>query len=63
MIPEMPPLLDGETLEQYTDRLTGADKTGRSPYNGPGLQRRGRSCCIGWHGECVTDDCECPCHF
>ena len=61
--PEMPPMLDGETSAQYTDRLTGADKTDRRPYD----HRRYRQCSIGWHDECSangTDDtgCECPHH-
>jgi len=56
--PEMPPSLDGETSEQYTDRLTGADGTGRVPYD----HRRNRQCSIGWHGECSLNRCDCPCH-
>lgn len=63
--PEMPPLLDGETIEQYTDRLTGADGTGRVPYD----HRRFRQCSIGWHAECSDNgasegerECECPHH-
>ena len=59
--PEMPPVFDGETAAQYTDRLTGADGTNRVPYN----HRRKRQCSIGWHNECSDPDgeeCECPCH-
>jgi hypothetical protein len=59
--PEMPPMLAGETVEQYTDRLTGADGTGRVPYD----HRRFRQCSIGWHEECSDpwgEQCECPCH-
>jgi hypothetical protein len=58
MIPPMPKKLPGETDDQYTDRLTGADGTERLPYG----EWRGRACCIGWHGSCATDECECPCH-
>jgi hypothetical protein len=57
---EMPPLLTGETLDEYTNRLTGADGTGRRPY-----KHRNRQCSIGWHGECSDpsgERCECPCH-
>lgn len=59
--PEMPPMLDGETAEQYTDRLTGADGTARVPYD----HRRYRQCSLGYHDECsdpAGDICECPCH-
>jgi hypothetical protein len=59
--PEMPPGLPGETDDDYTDRLTGADGTGRVPYD----HRRRRQCSIGWHDECSDpdgDDCKCPCH-
>lgn len=60
--PEMPPALPGETDAQYTDRLTGADRTGRVPYD----HRRYRQCSIGYHEECSQNrrpgDCECPCH-
>jgi hypothetical protein len=59
--PEMPPALDGETDDQYTDRLTGADRSGRSPYD----HRRNRQCSIGYHRECSDPQgvtCECPCH-
>lgn len=31
--PGLPPALPGETDAQYTDRLTGADRTGRVPYD------------------------------
>jgi hypothetical protein len=59
--PEMPPYLDGESAESYTDRLTGADRTGRVPYD----HSRNRQCSIGCHGECsdpAGESCECPCH-
>lgn len=59
--PDMPPKLDGETDYQYTDRLTGADKTDRVPYD----HSRRRQCSIGWHGECSDfdgADCKCPHH-
>jgi hypothetical protein len=59
--PTMPPMLDGETIEQYTDRLTGADGTNRVPYD----HHRNRQCRIGWHQECSDPQgvtCKCPCH-
>lgn len=64
--PEMPPGLPDETDEQYTDRLTGADRTDRIPYD----HVRNRQCSIGYHDECserhiVEADarrCQCPCH-
>lgn len=59
--PEMPPGLPGETDAQYTDRLTGADRTKRRPYD----HRRNRQCSIGYHDECsdpAGEECECPCH-
>jgi hypothetical protein len=56
--PGMPPALPDETDEQYTDRLTGADRTGRVPYD----HHRNRQCSIGWHNECTGGGCECPCH-
>ena len=59
--PKMPPMLPGENGDEYTDRLTGADKTRRVPYN----HRRNRQCALGWHHECtdpVGIRCECPCH-
>lgn len=59
--PEMPPALPGEDDHAYTDRLTGADRTDRRPYD----HRRNRQCSIGWHGDCSDPfgiDCECPCH-
>ena len=48
---------------QYTNRLTGADGTGRRPYD----HVRFRQCSIGYHGECSQrgnplPECECPCH-
>jgi len=63
--PEMPPMLDGETPDAYTDRLTGADGTGRMPYD----HVRNRGCSLGWHEECTdrrrmakNRRCQCPCH-
>jgi hypothetical protein len=59
--PSPPPALDGETDDAYTDRLTGADRTGRVPYD----HRRNRQCSIGWHRECTDpagEACKCPCH-
>lgn len=55
-----PPMLSGETTGQYTDRLTGADGTGRRPY-----KDRNRQCSIGFHEECSDpegEECKCPCH-
>lgn len=54
-------MLEGETPEKYTDRLTGADRTDRRPYD----HERNRQCSIGYHDECSDPDgvnCECPCH-
>lgn len=56
--PDIPPKLDGETDDTYTDRLTGADGTNRRPYD----HRRGRECAIGFHLTCRSDSCECPHH-
>lgn len=63
--PEMPPSFPGETPEQYTDRLTGADRTNRQPYD----HKRNRQCSIGYHDKCsdgkygeYTGACECPHH-
>lgn len=60
--PEMPPRRPDETTDQCTNRLTGADRTNRVPYD----HRRGRQCSIGYHHECSdrdnTGSCECPCH-
>ena len=59
--PPMPPMLEGETDEEYTNRLTGADGTGRSPY----AERRFRECSLGYHDNCSDpegEECECPCH-
>lgn len=58
--PAPPPPLEGEG-DEYTDRLTGADRTGRSPYDHP----RNRQCSIGYHGECTDpqgQQCKCPHH-
>lgn len=60
--PDMPPMLAGETPEAYTNRLTGADGSGRYPYD----HARNRQCAIGYHKECSVRSpylrCECPCH-
>lgn len=56
--PSLPPALDGEDAAAYTDRLTGADRTDRRPYDHP----RNRSCSTGWHGDCTGGACECPHH-
>jgi hypothetical protein len=59
--PAPPPALDGENVNAYTDRLTGAGRTGRSPYD----HRRNRQCSIGWHSECTDpagETCQCPHH-
>jgi hypothetical protein len=59
--PGMPPELPGEASDAYTDRLTGADQSGRIPYDHP----RNRQCSIGYHGECsdpAGKTCKCPCH-
>lgn len=59
--PDMPPMLTDETTEEYTDRLTGADKTGRVPYG----HRRNRQCALSWHDECSDPDglrCKCSHH-
>jgi hypothetical protein len=59
--PDVPPALDGEDGAAYTGRLTGADKTGRVPYDHP----RNRQCSIGYHGECTdpaAEACKCPHH-
>lgn len=57
----MPPILHGESMEQYTDRLTGARGPERMPYD----HRRFRQCSIGFHTECSDPDgaeCQCWCH-
>ena len=59
--PEMPPALSGESDDAYTDRLTGADRTNRVPYD----HSRNRQCSIGYHNECSDPSglkCKCPCH-
>ena len=59
--PSPPPSLDAEDDDAYTDRLTGADRTGRSPYD----HYRNRQCSIGYHSECsdpAGGTCKCPCH-
>jgi len=60
--PELAPVLPGENPGTYTDRVTGADRTNRVPYD----HRRNRQCSIGYHDECSDPDgetCECPCHY
>jgi hypothetical protein len=60
--PAPAPGLEGEDDGAYTDRLTGADGTGRSPYD----HDRNRQCSIGWHSECSDPagaECKCPHHF
>ena len=55
---DMPPKKTDETLEQYTDRLTGNGDV-PPPYC------RNRQCSIGWHNECTDPAgkrCKCPCH-
>lgn len=66
--PNQPPMLPGENLDSYTDRLTGADRSGRRPFD----HNRYRQCSIGWHNECSDREnhgaidkksgCGCPCH-
>ena len=60
--PGVPPGLDGEDDDAYTDRLTGADGTGRSPYD----HVRYRECSMGYHLTCScrsgNTGCHCPCH-
>ena len=66
--PVPPPALEGETDYSYTDRITGADGTGRKPYD----HVRFRECSMGYHltcseagGQCDMPSgrhCECPCH-
>jgi hypothetical protein len=59
--PDMPPPLEGEDSDAYTDRLTGADRTDRSPYD----HVRYRQCSIGFHEQCSDPEgggCGCPCH-
>jgi hypothetical protein len=66
--PEMPTPLPYEKPDAYTDRLTGADRTNRRPYDHP----RNRQCSIGYHDECtswraidldqMSTACKCPCH-
>jgi hypothetical protein len=59
--PYGPPMLKGESVEAFTDRLSGADRTNRIPFD----HQRNRQCSLGWHNECSDPDgdrCECPCH-
>ncbi len=46
---------------KYTDWCTGADGTGKQPYQ----RQRNRQCSIGYHEECSHASggpCGCPCH-
>ena len=57
----MPPILRGETMENYTDRLIGARGPDLMPYD----HRRYRQCSIGFHEECSDpegEQCQCWCH-
>lgn len=61
--PDPPPRIVGEDINAYTDRLTGADKSGQRPYD----HDRYRNCSVGYHPSCsaLRDDdggCGCPCH-
>lgn len=64
--PNMPPLLDGEDNDHYSNRLIGVYGEDERPYD----HRRNRQCALGWHNECSertiidADDrrCQCPCH-
>lgn len=61
--PNMPPRLPDESLEQYSDRLIGAQGPDLRPYD----HHRNRQCSIGWHSECSDRDnqdehCQCPHH-
>jgi hypothetical protein len=56
-----PPALDGEDADAYTNRITGADRTGREPYD----HMRYRECSMGYHTTCsdpAGTSCGCPCH-
>ena len=60
--PQMPPPEYGETDEQYTNRVTGADGKG-GPYD----HHRWRNCSMGYHADCMSasredNPCVCPCH-
>lgn len=64
--PDAAPSLPDEDDAAYTDRLTGADGTGRRPYD----HNRHRQCSVGYHFACserremiVSGGCECPCHI
>lgn len=74
--PTMPPSLDGEDSDAYTNRLTGYTESmggAECPYD----HHRNRQCSIGYHSECsqritgdkgerttlgATGGCECPHH-
>lgn len=56
-----PPRLDGENDDSYAGRLTGADGTGREPYD----HERSPGCSAGRHSECpdpAGTACRCPHH-
>lgn len=58
--PPMPPRLEDESDEAYTNRLLGAYGM-QTPYK----ERRFRQCSIGYHDECSDPEgerCQCPCH-
>ncbi len=66
--PPMPNMLEHEKPEEYYARLTGSDRTGRSPYPG-----RSQACAIREHDMCSDRlneaageehwiECDCPCH-
>lgn len=59
--PDMPPMLDGEDSNRYTNRLLGAYGDEMRPYD----HHRNRQCSTGWHEECsdpAGEQCKCPCH-
>lgn len=59
--PAPAPALEGESDAAYTDRITGADRTDRKPYD----HARYRECSMGYHTTCSDPDgcsCGCPCH-
>lgn len=63
--PNMPPLLDGEDNDHYSNRMVGVYGPDAYPYD----HVRNRQCALGWHNECSDRNvlgserrCECPCH-